>query len=421
MTDSLRVLVVLPMYGGSLPIGQYCVQALRDLGHTVEVFQAPAFHGSFTGLKGLGVTSDRLEQLERGFLQVLSQAILAQVETFEPDLVLALAQAPVSRQLLRRLSREGIATAMWFVEDHKIFTYWRAFAPLYDIFAVIQRAPLLDELKAVGQEHSLYLPMAALPSFHAPRSLTAVERARYGADVAFLGAGYPNRRLAFRALAGRDFKIWGTEWEGESLLNRHVQDGGARIDPETCVTIYNATTINLNLHSSVQSKELVPPGDFVNPRTFELAGIGAFQLVDKRSLMDELFDTDCLATFSSASEMLEKIDYYLAHAEERALMAAKARHCVLERHTYQHRMQSLLDYVAKVRAPWPRLRDHADFPPELPQELRASLAELLHSLQLPAHVPFEDVMERIRQRTGQLTDLETTLLFLDEWRKQYTK
>lgn len=418
---ALRILVVLPMYGGSLPVGQYCVQALRDLGHTVACFDAPGFHGSFAALKNLGVTSDRLEQLEGGFLQVISQSILAQVETFEPDLVLALAQAPVSRQLLRRLSRAGIATAMWFVEDYKIFTYWRAFAPLYDVFAVIQREPFFSELQAVGQQNVLYLPMAALPQFHAPRELTPAEARQYGADVGFLGAGYPNRRMAFRALTHLDFKIWGTEWEGESLLQRHVQQSGARIDPATCVAIYNATRINLNLHSSVQSKELVPPGDFVNPRTFELASIGAFQLVDERALMPELFDEGCLATFRNAVEMQEKITYYLNRPEERTAMAAKARQCVLARHTYQHRMQSLLDYVGSVRSPWPPARQRDALPPELPEELRQGLRDLLRQLQLPEDAPFEDVMTRVRQRTGVLTDLETSLLFLDEWRKQYVK
>ena len=80
--EKARVLVVLPMYGGSLPVGRYCVDALRNLGHTVEVFEAPDFHSAFSALKGLRVTTDRLEYLENSFLQVVSQAVLAKVETF---------------------------------------------------------------------------------------------------------------------------------------------------------------------------------------------------------------------------------------------------------------------------------------------------------------------------------------------------
>lgn len=419
--ESLRVLVVLPMYGGSLPIGRYCAEALNDLGHTAAVFDAPQFYGAFSALKGLGVTTDHLEHLEGAFLQTVAQAILAQVETFEPDMVLALAQAPMSRHLLRRLRKMGVPTAMWFVEDYKVFTYWRAFAPLYDFFAVIQKEPFLSELKAIDQSNALYLPLAALPSFHAPTTLTPEQNRRYGADIAFVGAGYPNRRVAFRALAHKDFKIWGTEWEGESLLDRNLQEGGARISPETCVTIYNASRININLHSSVQCQELVPKGDFVNPRTFELAAIGAFQLVDERELMPEIFPEGTLATFISMEDLQEKIDYYLPRPEEREAMAQKARATVLAGHTYHHRMRTLLEHV-RARIPgWPRPRASASLPDTLTGELRENLSGLLESLRLPADAPFEDVIARLRQRSGTLTGLETSLLFLDEWRKQYTR
>lgn len=415
----LRVLVVLPMYGGSLPVGHYCASALKDLGHTVTVFDAPAFYGAFSALKGLGVTTNRFEQLEAGFLHTLSQAIFAQVETFEPDLVLALAQAPVSRQLLRRLAREGVTTAMWFVEDHNIFTYWRAFAPLYTVFAVIQQEPFLSRLAEVGQKNALYLPMAALPDFHKTLQLSAAQEAEFGADIAFVGAGYPNRRVAFRAFARRNFKIWGTEWDGENALAGNVQRGGARIDPETCVTIYNATKVNINLHSSVQNRELVPAGDFVNPRTFELAAIGAFQLVDARGLMPELFAEDSLATFTNMDELIAKAEHFLAHPEARAAYAARAKACVLARHTYQHRMQTLIEYIHKVTPNWPRPRKRA-LPENLPESLRVSLGQLLDTLCLPPDTPFEDVIARLRQRSGTLTDVETSLLFLDEWRKQYS-
>ena len=67
MADSRRILIVLPMYGGSLPIGRYCDNALRGLGHLVEYFEAPAFYSVFEALKGLRVGLDRLDHLENSF------------------------------------------------------------------------------------------------------------------------------------------------------------------------------------------------------------------------------------------------------------------------------------------------------------------------------------------------------------------
>ncbi|MDR2695706.1 MAG: glycosyltransferase [Deltaproteobacteria bacterium] len=417
----LRVLVVLPMYGGSLPIGRYCAQALRDLGHTVDVFDAPAFHGAFSAVRGLQVTGERLRQLENAFLQVISQAVQAKAEQFAPDLTLALAQAPLTRQTLKRMERQGMVTAMWFVEDYKLFTYWRAFAPCYDIFAVIQKEPLLSELAAAGQPNGLYLPLAALPGFHAPQKPEPAVQRKYGAKLSFLGAGYPNRRAAFRQLRHLDFKIWGSDWEGDESLAAHVQQQGARISPEEAVRIYSASRINLNLHSSVQTRELVPPGDFVNPRTFELAACGAFQLVDRRELMPELFADDEVAGFSSMQELLERIDYFLARPAERAAFAERGRQRVLRDHTYHKRMDTLIGFIRERKAGWPARARGEGLPADLPPGLRADLADLLAGLGLPENAPLEDVMLRLRQRSGVLSPLETNLLFLDEWRKLYTK
>jgi spore maturation protein CgeB len=409
------------MYGGSLTVGRSCVRALAGLGALAEVFEAPDFYPAFCALEGLRVTPERLDYLEQSFLQVVSQAVLAKTETFEPDLVLALAQAPLSRQALKRLRRDGVPTAMWFVEDYRLFPYWEAYAPLYDIFAVIQREPFSAKLAEIGVANSVYLPLAADPEFHKPLALTPVERRRFGSDVSFMGAGYPNRRRAFRELMQLNFKIWGNDWDGETALAAQLQDPTRRVTPEETVKIFNASKINLNLHSSTEPGVLVPRGDFVNPRTFELAMCGAFQLVDKRALLPELFADDELATFSDTGELQEKIAYYLAHEDERARVAGKARIRALREHTYAARMQTLLDCAASVLPGWPRPRVAEPALASLPENLRAEVAELLTHLGLPQAAAFGDLIWALKREQGKLTSLETSLLFLDEWRKQYMK
>ncbi len=426
---SLRILVVLPMYGGSLTVGRYCAQALQDMGHSVETFEGPAFYSAYESLKELRVTPDRLDMLENSMLQVVSQAVLAKAESFSPDLVLAVAQAPLSIQVLKKLRALSIPTAMWFVEDFQLFTYWRSFAQHYDIFAVIQKEPFLDQLAAIGVANAMYLPLAAQPGFHKPLDLTAQDRKDFGAPLSFLGAGYPNRRLAFRRLLGSGLKIWGSDWDGDALLEPCLQRGGARIEPEEAVKIFNATDINLNLHSSVQVDQLVSPGDFVNPRTFELAACGAFQLVDRRGLLPELFELDNeheLITFQSLEEMIVLIKHFQSRPEQRRAIAQRARQRVLAEHTYSHRMETLLQFIAEKFQGWPQPRTspqamdvlaQADLAPDLLE----SLTNLLQSLNLPPDVSFQDLVWALRQRQGELSPLETAILFLDEWKKQYSE
>ncbi|RQD67309.1 MAG: hypothetical protein D5R98_00945 [Desulfonatronovibrio sp. MSAO_Bac4] len=420
MESKLKILVVLPMYGGSLPVGMFCASALKKSGHLVETFEAPEFHSAFTALKGLRVSSSSLEYLENSFLQVVSSAVLAKVEFFEPDMVLCLAQAPLSRQALKRLRADKIPTAMWFVEDFQVFGYWRAFAPYYDVFAVIQKEPFFSELKSIGVKNYIYLPMAADPDFHKPMEIGPVDRRKWGSDISFMGAGYPNRRLAFRELTNYDFKIWGTEWDEDPVLAPHVQMGGKRVGSEECVKIFNSSKINLNLHSTLDSGQLVKAGDFVNPRTFELASCGAFQLVDNRGLMDELFGPDELVTFSNMAELKDQIDYFLHDHEGRNSFAVKARQRVLKDHSYEQRMKDLVDFAVERMGISVKSSYSSGFD-ELPSDLRQDLESLLARLGLSRNVDFEDLVHYVRQEKGKLSALETSILFLDEWKKQYNK
>lgn len=416
----LRVLIVLPLYGGSLPVGRYCAQALKELGHMVEVFEAPEFFGAYKAMETLKVTPERLEYLQNSYLQVVGQAVGAKVETFEPDLVLAMAQAPMSRQLLKRLKRDKVATAMWFVEDFRLFTYWQAYAPYYDLFCVIQKEPFFSQLEAIGQNNYLYLPLAAEPDTHKPLDLAPADKKTYGSKISFMGAGYPNRRLAFRKLIQPGFKIWGTEWEGDPVLAPYVQMDGKRVTPEECAKIFNATDININLHSSVRADKLVSFGDFVNPRTFELAGCGAFQLVDEREYLPELFAPDEMATFTSIEDLKEKIEHFRAHPDQVAEFAQKARARVLKEHTYAIRMQALIEFATDRLEDWPKRNSLNSFEQfDLPEEVKAELEELRVSLELPAGVGFEDMVWALRQKNTPLTGIETSVFFLDEWRKQY--
>ncbi|MDQ7031495.1 MAG: glycosyltransferase [Desulfonauticus sp.] len=413
-----KILVVLPFYGGSLPVGRFAARGLEQLGHIVEVFDSPLFYSAFKALKQIKIGVSNLEQLEQGFLHLVSQAIYAKVEEFAPSFVLALAQAPLTRQILAKFRQNGIPTVMWFVEDFQVFTYWRAFAPCYDFFAVIQKEPFFSSLKKIGQNNVCYLPLACCPEVHKPLSLNPVDKKRYGSDLSFMGAGYPNRRKVFKELVDYDFKIWGTEWEGDAILTPFVQEGGRRVSPEEIVKIFNASKINLNLHSSVDWIE-ISKGDFVNPRTFEIAGCRAFQLVDERSLLSELFLPDEeIVVFSSVTELKKQIDYFLKHPEKRQEFAHNAYIRVLAEHTYTHRMETLLDFITSKINLCSVGEDKLEIS-GLPEEVRSELELFLANLGLTLNSELEEIVLRIKEKQGELSELEAALLFLDEWKKQY--
>jgi Uncharacterized protein conserved in bacteria len=424
----LKILIVLPLYGGSLPIGYYCADALKKLGHHVELFEAPEFLQAHTALRSLNISQEKLNILEQNFVQLISQAIYAQTEENKPDLVLAMAQAPINKILLKKLKQDNIVTAMWFVEDHQVFPYWQLYAPLYDYFFVIQKEPFLQQLQNDKNIKAFYLPLAADPDFHKKQTLTSEEEKFYQADIAFMGAGYPNRRIAFRTLLKYDFKIWGSDWEGDELLARYVQKNGQRISPEESLKIYSATKINLNLHSSIHANKLVSHGDFVNPRTFELAAMGVFQLVDKRQLMPEHFTCSSLknpredaelAVFDSMEELQENILFYLKHPDLREKIAQNAQKRVTSEHTYIHRMKTLLQHIKENSQDFPKKTAEFQWDNAITPETREEITALLQELNLAPNVDFETVIQCLRKKNTVLTPTETALLFLSEWKKFY--
>ncbi len=387
----LRILVVGPVYGGSYPVACYAKQALARLGHEVAFADLTAFQGSYHELERSGGDRDLLVAFE----ELLSRFIEKRAEAFGPDLVLFLAQAPIREESLKRLGEKGIHLAYWFVEDCRRMTYWKRIAPLTDAFFAIQRDAERTLLSA-GARRVRYLPLAALEGFHEPVPLTEEERKRYGADLSFVGAGYPNRRIFFARLS-RDLKIWGNEWEGAApALAEKIQDQGRRVSAEESVRIFNATRINLNLHSSVCHDGVDPHGDFVNPRTFEIAGCRAFQLVDRRSLLDELFAPDELALFEDLEDARDKIDHFLSHEEERLAYARRGFERVRAEHTYDLRMQEMLgvlyDLGLRSRAKGKSARDWA-------QEARSpELRDYLERFPAQGPVDLEDIVAEIRKK-----------------------
>jgi spore maturation protein CgeB len=82
-------------------------------------------------------------------------------------------------------------------------------------------------------------------------------------------------------------------------------------------------------------------------------------------------------------------------------------------------MSALLAFIAQRRPGWPPPRKSARALDGLPEPLRAQVADLLDRLGLAADTGFDDLVWAVRRRQGELTEVETAVLFLDEWRRQY--
>lgn len=341
----LNIALVGPLYGGSLPITTYLANAFRKLGHQTMVADNSAAWNLYQRVTQGVESKVASAQLGQMLANVLAEWTYARVAEFNPEICVVLAQAPVGPQFPVRLTKHGIITAFWYVENWRHLPYWKDIAPYYDFFFHIQPGEFDRKLDEIGCPHHAFVQTGCDPEAHRTVSLAPEERKEYECDISFAGAGYYNRRQLFKGLTDYNFKIWGVDWQ-ERELARLVVGGERRFDQEMFMKIVAGSKINLNLHSSTSHDGVDPKCDAINPRVFEIAAAGGFQLCDPCINLEAHFDFETeLPVYRSLKELRSLCDYYLAYPEERASVAQCARERALRDHTYEKRAQQMLDLI----------------------------------------------------------------------------
>lgn len=342
----LSVLVPTPLYGGSLPIAYHAAEAFQELGHSCQVLKCDQHYESYKILAETvsGASGQRFQgRLAELLADYIAEAAIEQ----RVDLVWYTAQSPVSIPALKRLREAGIKSTLWFVEDVRRFEYWKYLAAEFDIVFTIQTGASAAAIRRAGAKKVVYLPLAANPRIHYPRNLSHDELERYQAEVSFVGAGYPNRVALFERLNLPLLKLWGNDWPKE--WKQRLQDGGRRVSTEETARIYIASSVNLNIHSFVGPSSF-DAGDFVNPRTFEIAACRGFQIVNHQSPLNDLFTESEIASVHTEQELAVAIKRYRENVREREQMSHAGFLRVRKVHTYAHRIAAAVKEILKTTA-----------------------------------------------------------------------
>jgi spore maturation protein CgeB len=90
----------------------------------------------------------------------------------------------------------------------------------------------------------------------------------------------------------------------------------------------------------------------LNMRVFEGMAAGALMVTDTihQNGMEDLFTPgEHLVTYASEAELFARLDYYLAHEDERRAIAERGRALVLQRDTYGQRARQLTQTLRAAR------------------------------------------------------------------------
>lgn len=93
-----------------------------------------------------------------------------------------------------------------------------------------------------------------------------------------------------------------------------------------------------------------------NMRLFEIAGTGGFQLMEHHSDITNYFEPGKeIVTYTGVPDMVEKIEHYLAHPEERRLISQRGQERCLTQHSMKNRV---LEFAALVERYLGVVRSH---------------------------------------------------------------
>ena len=336
-----RVLVIGPTSGAATAFAASTSRAIQALGVETAFLDLSPFGAGRASLSGLGLPPGEVRSLDGGLRQWLGGVALRKVSAFKPDLVLTLTDAPVVAPELDAVRRAGIRTACWFLASARDHSEWRDIAPGCDTFFTIQQGQFEDDARRSGASVVRYLPAACDPAVHQPITPTADERARWGSPLAFEGDACLNRRRILASVTDLSLTVRGVGWQGSEL--ERWADAGCQVptDHERAL-IASASAINLTIHAASHVEGLDPDADYIDPRTFELAARGAFQIVDARRPLRHAFGEDEVPAFTSLPDLRALAERFLAQPEERLVHVHRARDRALAEHTFAHRARALL-------------------------------------------------------------------------------
>ncbi|MFM8408098.1 MAG: glycosyltransferase [Pirellulaceae bacterium] len=316
-------------------------ETLVAMGHTAETFTPWRFGESFDVFPGVRKYRRFAIQSASHFTggrKWILRNLWRQIERMKPELVLCCYDYLLPREVDQVRAISGAKIVMWYPDSLANFGRACFMASRYD--ALFFKDPfVVRALKGALESPVHYLPECFNPRRLDPPAHDQVPL-QWRSEIATVGNLHPWRMALLKKLEPHSVRIWGpppSRWLPQSLYDKKYQ-GRPVLNQEKCLAFRGAKIVLNNLHYS----EI----EGLNCRCFEAAGSGAFQLLDWRPTLPQLFqEGQEVVSFRSPEEMVEKVRYWLPREDERREIGDRARQRALAEHTFEHRLSRLLNIL----------------------------------------------------------------------------
>lgn len=250
---------------------------------------------------------------------------------------------------LMALRRIGVRVAGVFTEApyESVADRELGFCQYVDVAFVNERTALgtfQAALDRSGGGVAAYLPHAHRPEVHHADLVCSSEDR---CDVLFVGTGFPERQELFEQVdwTGVDLRLGGVwPWlDASNGLHRYLRSGGVK--NADLARLYRGARIVLNPHRYAAGAESA------NPRVYEAAACGAFQIADYRAEIAEVFgDAVPMYTPGVPWQLGALVRRYLADDDLRQRCAETARRRV-HGETFVERARLIADVLHQASQP----------------------------------------------------------------------
>jgi spore maturation protein CgeB len=266
---------------------------------------------------------------------------------FRPDILLAFKGPYVQPGTLQELRKRGIALYNYY-PDTSAFSHGKWIPrslPKYDCVFYTKAFWYNDVSRKLILKEALLLPHGYDPLLHKPVALSDRDLKDFRCDVSFIAirTGYKEEllRKLMSLRPNLNLSIWGSGWLQSSSKELANCIRGFHLLGESYTRAIQAARINLAIMSGIVKG--ASQGDKTTSRTYTIPACNGFMLHERNAEVLELYEENKeIACFGSAEELAEKIDYFLAHSDERTKIANAGHARCVPAYSYDNRMAELL-------------------------------------------------------------------------------
>lgn len=314
--------------------------SFRTLGHDVSVLDIP-------DVWPMSVRSAYwLSRFNESCDRLVSTRLATAVAALRPDLVL-IVYRHLHPILVERIKQYLPAVPVVQMNPDALSNLEKQQIIAADFDYYFSKEPYIVEfLQTKLGANAHYLPEGFNPRVHQKPAIDkAVAEERTNIDVLVYGNLYAYRgRMVDRLLqAGIHVAVFGAKGPYLGQAVQSAYRGQYLVGTEKSRLLYGTRIVFNNLHYAEVTS--------VNQKYFEINGIGGFQLCDDKPTIAEYTGVPADAvTFRTMDEAIDKIRYYLAHANERHELANRQCTHFQQYHTLDHRVGQLLHTLGMASA-----------------------------------------------------------------------